>query len=544
MPLRLLRSIPPVLLWGGLMLAATIGMWLGRAQIEQAHVALIYLLVILGGSAFGGRAIGVTLACVGFIFIDYFFQPPFDSFSIDKRPDWLVLVAFLATALVATQLLARANAEADAARRSAEEIDRLSSLGAETLSVGRAEDALLAIAKVIRNTIGAATCEIYLRRDGDDGPLHRAARAGDAVAVPADAVDVVARRGRVASVAADGTIREFDARIGLAPLADAVPARELLVPLLVHDRTVGVLRLANTQPIDLDAGERRFLAALAYYAALGVERVRLVAEAEHAEALREADRLKDALLASVSHDLRTPLTTIKALAHDIAGTGDERATVVEQQADRLNRVVADLLELSRMNAGELPVRHELNAAEDLVGAAIQQAAGALHGREIRTSIAWSEPVLVGRFDFVHSLRILVNLIENATKYSPSDTPIDIALAREGDELLLRVCDRGPGVSPSERDRIFQPFYRPAGMSPDVGGAGLGLAISRRLAVAQRGSLTYEDRDGGGSTFTLRLPAAMIDDSVRNGELDDPASRAAPAPAEPSAPANAGSARPD
>ncbi|HTQ79372.1 MAG TPA: ATP-binding protein, partial [Thermoanaerobaculia bacterium] len=243
--------------------------------------------------------------------------------------------------------------------------------------------------------------------------------------------------------------------------------------------------------------------------ALAVERVRLVAEAEHAEALRQADQLKDAVLASVSHDLRTPLTTIKALAHALADTGDERAAIIEQESDRLNHMVADLLDLSRLNAGGLPMEPEINAAEDLVGAALQQVSGALQGREIRTDLVWSEPLPVGRFDFVHSLRILVNLIENALKYSPPGTPIDIAVLRQGEWLALSVADRGPGVPFSERERIFAPFYRPAGVSSDAGGAGLGLAISRRLAEAQGGTLGYADREGGGSLFTLCLPAASL-----------------------------------
>ncbi|HEV7515211.1 MAG TPA: ATP-binding protein, partial [Thermoanaerobaculia bacterium] len=188
------------------------------------------------------------------------------------------------------------------------------------------------------------------------------------------------------------------------------------------------------------------------------------------------------------------------------------------QADRLNHMVADLLDLSRLNAGGLAMEPEINAAEDLVGAAIQQVSGALHGREVRTALAWSEPVPVGRFDFVHSLRILVNLIENALKYSPADTPLDIGVARQGEWLALSVADRGPGVPPAERERIFAPFYRPAGVSPDTGGAGLGLAIARRLAEAQGGTLAYAERPGGGSVFTLRLPAASLP-AEESGELD-------------------------
>ncbi|HKP77442.1 MAG TPA: ATP-binding protein, partial [Longimicrobiaceae bacterium] len=243
------------------------------------------------------------------------------------------------------------------------------------------------------------------------------------------------------------------------------------------------------------------------YAALGAERVRLAAEAERAEALREADRLKDALIASVSHDLRTPLTTIKALAHDLAEHGDERAVTIEEEADRLNRFVADLLDLSRLSAGELPVALEIVAAEDLAGAALQRVSGSLGAREVRVELHPGEPLLLARMDFVQSLRVLVNLLENAHKYAPPGTPIDLTVAAEGDRLAFLVADRGPGVPDDERERIFQPFYRRPGVAPDAGGAGLGLSISRRLAEVQGGTLTVGPREGGGSVFVFSLPAA-------------------------------------
>ena len=466
------------LVWTALFLFATYVLVREQGEVTQAHVALVYLLIILGSSSGGGRGLGFTLAVLAFISIDFYFQPPYGRFEISKRPDWMVLIAFMATALVATQLLAQANEKTDEASRRADEIDRLAALGAETLSTGSAAQALTAIATVVRDTIGTDACEIWVQR-GEMATPELAAQVGAGLGNVAPGTDVASR--------------------------EADP-RTLVVPLTAHARSVGMLALRHSAPIALDAGARRFLSALAYYAALGIERVRLVAEAERAEALREADRLKDALLASVSHDLRTPLTTIKALAHDIAGDGDERAATIEQQADRLNRMVADLLDLSRLNAGELPVRAELNAAEDVVGAAIQQVSAAFAGRELRTSIAWSEPVLVGRFDFVHALRILVNLLENAHKYSPRTQPVDILLARSGAMIAISVADRGPGVPVAERERIFEPFYRPERSTPDAGSAGLGLSIALRLAMAQGGTLTYEDRVGGGSVFTLGLPA--------------------------------------
>jgi two-component system sensor histidine kinase KdpD len=286
----------------------------------------------------------------------------------------------------------------------------------------------------------------------------------------------VAEHGRACAELADGTIRTAPepSAAALSPSVALAPeVRALSMPLSVRGRTVGVLRLASDRAIVLDQQRSRFLDALAYYAALGVERVRLSAEAERAESLREAGRLKDGVLASVSHDIRTPLTTIRALAHDLAADGDERALIIEEEVERLNRFVTDLLDLSRLRAGAVPLAIAINAAEHVMGAALQQVSGKGEGREIRASLDPAEPLLVGRFDFAHSLRILVNLLDNALKYSPPDSPIDFTVRREGDSLVFRVADRGRASPPrsgsaSSRRSIVRPVRPP--MSAGQGSA--------------------------------------------------------------------------
>jgi two-component system sensor histidine kinase KdpD len=292
----------------------------------------------------------------------------------------------------------------------------------------------------------------------------------------------------------------------------------ILMPLAVQGRPVGLLEVSNTTPVELDSSQRRFLDAIAYYAALASDRVRLVAEAEHAEALREADRLKDIVLASVSHDLRTPLTTIKALAQSEALQGNSSAGAIEEQADRLTRLVSDLLDLSRLKGGGFAAHPELNTAEDLIGAAVRQTRGLFVERPLRTIIDLDSPALVGHFDFSQSLRVLCNLLENAARYSPASQPIELAAKRDGGTLVFTVSDRGPGVREEDLLRIFEPFYRARNATPDAGRAGLGLSIARTLAELQGGSVTYAPRPGGGSVFALRLPAT----EVRLDALEQPA----------------------
>jgi two-component system sensor histidine kinase KdpD len=515
--------------WLAVLAAATVAMLVWRSQLDKAHIALVFLLVVLGGSAAGGRALGLTLAGVAFLLFNYLFLPPYATLVVANPLDWLVLAAFLATSVIATHLLNRGQERAEAARARAIEVERLSVLGAETLNAGRAEDALSGVAEVIRSALGVDCCAVLVPQPTSANtvapeftPIARAGtceagatgEAGaDTALDPGSLAAWVAARGTPAAERSDRTVR-----VGAVVVAGEFAAwradddiRVLFVPLVVRDRTVGVLRISHREPIVLDPAQRQFLSALSYYAALGAERVRLVAEAERAEAFRQADALKTSLIAMLSHDLRTPLTTIKGLAHTLAarerGEGKAEAASIEEEADRLNRLVTDLLDLSRLTAGAMPLKLELNAADDLVGAALQRVRGIVGAREVRVMRDPEGPLLFGVFDLVQSLRALVNLIENALTYTPASGAIELTVRRRGNVLALEVADRGPGVPAGEEARIFEPFYRPAGARPDVGGAGLGLAIARGLAEAQHGTVRYAPRDGGGSIFVLELPAA-------------------------------------
>jgi two-component system sensor histidine kinase KdpD len=341
---------------------STVVMRSARPNIEQAHAAFVYILIVLGATSGGEQRLGVLVAVLGFLAINYFFQSPFDTLTVDQPLDFLALVAFLATALVANHLLAKARAEAARARNRAEEIEALS------------------------------------------------------------------------------------------------------------------------------------------------------AEVQHAEALREASRLKDILLASVSHDLRTPLTAIRALAQDIAAASPRsrpHAEIIVGQADRLGKMVADVLDLSRLRAGAFTMNEEVNTAEDLLGATVRQFSGVPQAKRIETVIDYSQPPLVGTFDFVQSLRVMTNLVDNALRCS-RDAVVTITVTQSNGVLSFQVADRGPGVPVSERERIFDSFYRPNGASADAGVAGLGLSIARQLAEAQGGRVSHTDRPGGGSIFTFEIPSAALD----------------------------------
>lgn len=335
--------------WFLILALLTAGLLSIRDRLQTVHVVLPFLLVVLGGSASGGRALGLALSAVAFVDLHFFFLPYQNSLVMADPLDWIVLATFLITSTVAAHLTTQAQQ-----------------------------------------------------------------RAGEA-------------RARMAE----------------------------------------------------------------------------------ANIYRQADALKASLIATLSHDLRTPLTAIKVLGSKLAGRGELEGRVIEEEADRLNRLVTDLLDLSRLNARSMPLRLELNMAADLVGAAIQRLAGDAAAAKIRIVNGSETPDLAGTFDLVQSVRALGNLVENALKYSPPGELIDVRFGRKGAQLWFTVADRGPGVPLSEQDKIFAPFYRAPGVPPDVGGAGLGLAIASRLAAEQGGAVRYSDRPGGGSVFTLLLPAADV-----------------------------------
>jgi two-component system sensor histidine kinase KdpD len=487
-----------------------------RTQLEKAHVAMLYLLIVLAGSALGGRAVGLMSGGAAFLLFDYFFLPPFSTLAIHNPLDWLVLATFLITSVVAAELLDRQRRQTRLATQRQQELDQLSGLGAETLNAARAEHALAAIAGVIRGSVNVARCELFARSvdntllliaDSDNATT----RTGDVVAARDDVADsegllqYIITSGQAAILHADSTVHVQDNAntTESAPSPSIHAVRAFAMPLTVRGNTVGALRLSDRSLFSLGADQQRVLRALAYYAALGMDRLRLEQTEGAAERLRQMDRLKDALLAAVSHDLRTPLTTIKAIAHEIATDGIERAVVIEEEADRLAKLVDGLLELSELNAGATQAKLELNTVDELVGVAIDRCSAAFASHRIETDLQDWE-LLVGYFDFASSLRILTNLLENAAKYSPASAPIQLSARRESEWLEISVADRGAGIPESDRARIFEPFYRVPGATADVRGAGLGLSIARRLAVAQGGDLRVEARNGGGSVFTLVL----------------------------------------
>jgi two-component system sensor histidine kinase KdpD len=282
--------------------------------------------------------------------------------------------------------------------------------------------------------------------------------------------------------------------------------------LSVGGRRVGTIHLTGRQSGDASA-RRRLLPALTSLLGVAIDRERLAGEALEAEALRRADVIKTALLRAVSHDLRTPLMAIStsagALARsdltiDDADRAELLATILDA-SDRLDRLVNDLLDLSRLQAGAAQPEPQLWDLDELIVQALDE----LGEEGNRVEVTFSEDSPSVRVDAHQIERVLANLVENAIKYSPVGEPVRLQVAATPSEAVIRVIDHGPGVPPQERERIFEPFQRGTRRG-DVDGAGLGLAIARGFAEANAGQLWVESRAGQGATFVLSLPVALAE----------------------------------
>jgi two-component system, OmpR family, sensor histidine kinase KdpD len=291
---------------------------------------------------------------------------------------------------------------------------------------------------------------------------------------------------------------------------DNLPGAQMLfVPLVASRGTVGVLGMRLGQARVLDTPEHRhLLETFASQIALAIERGLLAEEAQAAHVRAEAERLRNALLSSVSHDLRTPLASITGGVSSLLESGDsldaetqrELLRSVHEEAERLNRLVQNLLEMTRLESGSVQVRKDWHSIEELVGAALGRFNRRLGQRPIVTRIPADLPLVP--LDPVLIEQVLVNLLDNALKYTPPESPIEIAARVEGDGVTVEVADRGPGLPPGEERRVFDKFYR--GRAVADRGVGLGLAICQGIVEAHGGRIWAENRPGGGVAFRFTL----------------------------------------
>ncbi len=424
-----------------------------KPYVPVLSLGVLYVFAVLPIAVFYGLALALVVSVASMLAFNWFHLPPVHTFTLADSENWFALAVYLATAVVVSELAARARRRAAAA----EQRERESALLAELAT------------------------ELLRGRDVDEELGEIGFRTAEVLGVPSAQIEL-------------GSSRRPPP--GCAPL-----------PLEVDDRAVGTLYTPDGSDANV-AVRHRFLPALAALLAVAVDRDRLEREALEAEALRRSDLVKTALLRAVSHDLRSPLTGVRtavgALRNSSLQLSDEdRAELletIEVDSERLQRLVGDLLDLSRLEAGGAAPEQDVWSLDDLV----RESVTALGARD-RVEIVGEAPLV--DVDAVQIQRVLANLIENALKYSLEESHVVVRITATRKEAIVRVVDQGPGLPEADLERVFEPFYRRSGDTRS--GAGLGLAIARGFAAANGGRVWAESRPGQGATFALALPVVEV-----------------------------------
>ncbi len=499
------------------------------------NISLVYLLVVLALASTRGLYAAILASVVAFLSFDFFLVPPLYTFTIGKIDEWLALFMFLVTAIITGQLASALRQRAEQARRRENETRILYELVRATNNEEDLGRQLKIVARSVVDVFaswGVRDCAILLP-DMKGRPTVQGSASDRARLSP----DEEATASWVMSQAQ--TVELHD--VSLAPQKPgryvpraivrstankgAVRRYERMIPLKLGQRVIGVLCLFMEDDPRLFAVERslgvereRSTAQTAFFwtfvdqATAVIERARLRRESLQMELLQRTDALRAALLSSVSHDLRTPLSSIKAAASSLLQEEvqwDEEARrsfalSIEREADRLNRLVANLLDMSRIESGALKPEKEWYPIDELIHDVLGHMQPVLAGRTVRTDLPADLPPV--ELDYLEIDQVLTNLIENAVRYTPAGSPIELGVRVEGDQMVISVADRGPGIPPAERERVFDKFYRVLGtQTTRTTGSGLGLAVCRGLVEAHGGRIWVENRDGGGAIFRFTLP---------------------------------------
>jgi two-component system sensor histidine kinase KdpD len=508
------------------------------------NISTIYLLVVLWLSSTRGLYAAVITSITAFISFDFFLVHPTYTFTVSTLEEWLALFIFLVTAIITGQLASALRQRAEQAIQRESEARALYELVSATTSEESLERQLHIIAQAIVNNFafaGVCDCAILLpdakgklllRADACQ-PLEQVQLSLDEEAT----ASTVVKQGIIVDLYNEATV--MLSRIHMQQwfrraIRAGQPGRRYIrmIPLRIGQHSVGVMRLSledNPRQFiigrspEIEKGhlnpQSAFFWAFLDQATSAIERTRLHQENLQVEVLQRTDALRSALLSSVSHDLRTPLSSIKAAAssllqQDVHWDEETRrsfAVAIEHEADRLNRLVGNLLDMSRIEGGALKLEKEWYPLDELIYDVLGHMQFLLEGREIERAIPDDLPPV--QLDYLQMDQVFTNLLENAARYTAPGSPIEISTKVVGDELIISIADHGPGIPRCDLERIFDKFYRVLGTKrkgTSAMGSGLGLAVCRGLVEAHGGRIWAENREEGGANFRFTLPLGHIE----------------------------------
>lgn len=478
---------------------------------ELPNIVMLFLLAVVGVALRCGRGPAVLAAFLSVAAFDFFFVQPRLSFNVSDIQYLVTFGVMLVVGLVIGQLTARLSFQAHVAQ---EGENRMRAL----YEMSRSLSAALLPEQVAE--IGSR----FLAAEFD-------ARSALLVADDQDALQAPLGAGEPPELDAAVAHWCYQHRSAAGPGTDTLPAgATLYLPLRASMRVRGVLALQAQDAVRLATPEqRRLLETCASLLALALERLHYIEVAQGTTLQMESERLRNSLLAAISHDLRTPLASLVGLAEalplvrpPVADQALEIADAIRDSALRMNALVSNLLDMARLEAGAVQLNRQWQPLEEVVGSALAAARPALAGRSVSVALPDALPLVY--IDAVLIERVLVNVLENAAKYTPAGTPLEIAAAVAGDSVLLWLDDHGPGLPAGREEALFNKFERGARESA-TSGVGLGLAICRAIARAHGGDISGASRVGGGARFTLRLPRGEPPALRAPVEADEPGSAA-------------------
>jgi two-component system sensor histidine kinase KdpD len=463
---------------------------------NAATVSTSFLLVVLVVAATSRFWVAAVTSIVAMLFFNFFFLPPVGTLTIADPHNWVALFAFLTVSLVASNLSAKAGARAQEAIGRRDDLARLFDLSRDVLVMTDSQEAISILARSVARRFDLEFVAIALPREAEWDVFEGGART-----LPLDT-----QQWSTAFAAAQSL--EFDA---YAPTyaghrrltADGQTIR--LVPLRVGTKPIGLLAVAG-RPI-----EPGTLDTLASIVAIAIERAHFLEERKEAELTRQSEALKTALLASLGHDLRTPLTAIRVAASNVKAPWVTDADRVEQsdvilaEVERLTRLFQNVLEMARIDAGAIAIESRWAHPSEIMAAARDQVEHTLQQHELDVQIEPDVPVQV---DPRLTATAVAHLLENAAQYSPAGTTVHVRASATDDGLVVKVRDHGPGLKPADLPHVFERFYRGAAAKSRASGTGMGLWIARGLLAAERGQIWAENCPGGGAEFTIHVPALV------------------------------------
>jgi two-component system sensor histidine kinase KdpD len=471
--------------------AAALWPWVGLESID-----LVFLTAVVGVAVRLGLWPSLLASFASALCYNFFFTEPYYSFRIYDPGNIIAVVSFTVVAIVVSNVAARARVQLLAAMDRSRTTESLYAFSRKLAGAGTMDDVLWATAHQIASMLKVRV--VLLLPENDTIVL----KAGYPPEDKLEDADLAAAKWAWEKSRPAG--RDSDALPG---------AKWLFLPLRTGRGAIGIVGICRDEPGPiLRAEQRRLLDALADQGALAIERVHLVEDIERVRRVAETDRLRSALLTSISHDLKTPLAAVLGAAGALRDLGaslddgskaDLVATIIEE-SERLNRFIANLLDMTRLEAGAVVPNAALHDVGEVVGSALERAGKVLAKHHVEVEIGSDLPMVM--VDAVLLEQVLFNLLDNAAKYAPQDTTVRIQSWQDKDSVVLQVLDEGDGVPPADLERVFDKFYRAQKGDHVRAGTGLGLAISRGFIEAMNGTITAANRsDRTGALFTIRLP---------------------------------------